>query len=204
MWVGTRAGLGRWDGYNMTVFRSNPEDPSSLSNPNIWALYEDHRGTIWVGTEGGGLNRYDAGTDQFTRYMHDPADSSSLSQDRVSFVFEDLEKNLWVATSGGGLDRFHSDTGGFTHLFGDRQPFPCGWGIYQRTVLPLDDGRFLLTSVGAGAAVLDPQTSCATRDFLGTNIDLIDCPNILDALRDARGSFWFATSEGVEIGRAHV
>lgn len=197
MWVGTRAGLGRWDGYTMNVFRSNPEDSTSLSNPNIWALYEDHKGTMWVGTEGGGINRYDARTDRFTRYMNDPRDSSSLSQDRVSCIFEDLERNLWVATSGGGLDRYHPATGTFTHLYGDRQPFPCGWGIYQRTVLPLDDGRFLLTSVGAGAAILDPQTSCATRDFLGTNIDLIGCPNILDALRDARGGYWFATSEGL-------
>ena len=197
MWVGTRAGLGRWDGYAMHVFRSNPEDSTSLSNTNIWALYEDRKGTMWIGTEGGGLNRYDARTDRFTRFMHDAKDSSSLSQDRVSHIFEDLEGNLWVATSGGGLDRFHPENRTFTHLFGDRQPYPCGWGIYQRTVLPLDDGRFLLTSVGAGAAVLDPQSSCATRDFLGTNIDLIGCPNILDALRDKRGSFWFATSEGL-------
>lgn len=104
MWVGTRAGLGRWDGYSMTVFRSSPDDSTALSNPNIWALYEDHAGTIWVGTEGGGLNRYDARRDHFTRYMHDPRDSSSLSQDRVSCIFEDLDRNLWVATSGGGLD----------------------------------------------------------------------------------------------------
>ncbi|MDX9759713.1 MAG: two-component regulator propeller domain-containing protein [Bacteroidota bacterium] len=197
MWVGTRAGLGRWDGYSMTVFRSSPDDSTALSNPNIWALYEDHAGTIWVGTEGGGLNRYDARRDHFTRYMHDPRDSSSLSQDRVSCIFEDLDRNLWVATSGGGLDRFHPNTGTFSHLYGDRQPYPCGWGIYQRTVLPLDDGRFLLTSVGAGAAVLDPLTSCATRNFLGTNIDRIGCPNILDVLRDSRGGFWFATSEGL-------
>ncbi|MBE0645902.1 MAG: response regulator [Bacteroidetes bacterium] len=197
MWIGTRAGLGRWDGYNMTVFRSNPEDNTTLSNTNIWALFEDHNGIMWIGTEGGGLNRYDARTDRFQRFTNNPQDSSTLSQDRVSYIFEDLEQNLWVATSGGGLDRFDSTSGTFSHLYGDRQPYPCGWGIYQRTVLPLADGRFLLTSVGAGAAILDPQTSCATRDFLGTNIDLIGCPNILDALRDSRGGFWFATSEGL-------
>jgi signal transduction histidine kinase/ligand-binding sensor domain-containing protein/DNA-binding response OmpR family regulator len=197
MWIGTRAGLGRWDGYGMTVFRSNPDDKGTLSNTNIWALFEDHNGTMWIGTEGGGINRYDARTDRFTRYTQNPNDSGSLSQDRVSYIFEDHDDNLWVATSGGGLDRFDSSRGIFTHLYGDRQPYPCGWGIYQRTVLPLDDGRFLVTSVGNGAAVLDPQTSCATRDFLGTNLDLIGCPNILDALRDARGSYWFATSEGL-------
>ena len=89
MWVGTRAGLGRWDGYNMTVFRSNPEDSTTLSNTNIWALFEDHNGAMWIGTEGGGLNRYDSRTDHFIRYTHNPEDSSTLSQDRVSYIFED-------------------------------------------------------------------------------------------------------------------
>ncbi len=197
MWIGTTSGLGRWDGYDMRVFRANPSDSASLSNSSIWTMYEDHDGVLWIGTDGGGLNRYDVMTEHFTSFRHDDHNPASLSADRVSSVFEDNAHRLWVATSGGALDRLDRGSGGFTHLHGDRMPYPCGWGIYQRTVVPLEDGRFLMTSVGAGAAVLDPEEPCATRDFMGVNIDDIGCPNILDATRDSRGDFWFATSEGL-------
>ena len=197
MWIGTTAGLGRWDGYDMRVFRANPSDSTSLSNSSIWTMYEDHEGVLWIGTDGGGLNRYDVTTERFSSFRHDDHDPGTLSADRVSCVFEDGSRRLWIATSGGALDRLDRARGTFTHLHGDRIAHPCGWGIYQRTVIPLEDGRFLLTSVGGGAAVLDPGKPCATRHFKGVDIDGIGCRNVLDAIRDSRGDFWFATSEGL-------
>lgn len=197
MWIGTTAGLGRWDGYDMRVFRANPSDSTSLSNSSIWTMYEDHEGVLWFGTDGGGLNRYDVQTEQFSSFQHHDRDPGSISADRVSCVFEDRRQRLWIATSGGALDRLDRENGSFSHLHGDRIPHPCGWGIYQRTVIPLEDGRFLMTSVGAGATVLDPEEPCATRQFKGVDIGDIGCRNVLDAIRDSRGDFWFATSEGL-------
>ena len=58
MWFGTQDGLNRYDGYNFTVYRYDPEDPQSLRNDHISAIYEDRSGVLWVGTQVGWLEKY--------------------------------------------------------------------------------------------------------------------------------------------------
>ncbi|MBN1782701.1 hypothetical protein JW948_16310 [bacterium] len=105
LWFGTYAGLNRYDGYTFTVFEHIPENPHSISNNFVRTLYVDREGTLWAGTSGGGLNRYNRLTGQFERMMHDSGDSSSISHDQINAIMEDQEGNLWVGTWGGGLNR---------------------------------------------------------------------------------------------------
>ena len=67
MWFGTKDGLNRFDGYDFRTFRNIPNDSTSLSDNNIWALYEDFQGNIWAGTQGGILNCFDPATERFKR-----------------------------------------------------------------------------------------------------------------------------------------
>ena len=41
-----------------SIFAMTPTIPHSLSQDNIRAIVEDSSGALWVGTDGGGLNRY--------------------------------------------------------------------------------------------------------------------------------------------------
>ena len=59
LWFGTQDGLNRYDGYHFTIFRPDPDDPSSLNDRIINSIVEDTSGNLWVGTTLGGLNRYD-------------------------------------------------------------------------------------------------------------------------------------------------
>ena len=59
LWFGTEDGLNRYDGYNFKVFRQESGNPNSLSGVRISAMIEDHTGVVWIGTEGGGVTRYD-------------------------------------------------------------------------------------------------------------------------------------------------
>ena len=110
MWFGTEDGLNRYDGYNFTVKRHDPEDPVSLSDGWITALVEDVSGTLWIGTREGGLNRYDRQLNQFTNYRNDPQDPSSLSADEITAIYQDQDAALWIGTAGGGLDRLVPST----------------------------------------------------------------------------------------------
>ena len=81
----------------------------------VWAIAEDQRGSLWIGTLGGGLNRLEPATGHITRYQHDPQNPASLSDDSIWTLHMDRSGVLWVGTFGGGLDRFDPARGTFTH-----------------------------------------------------------------------------------------
>ena len=114
MWFGTEDGLNKYDGNSFAVIKKDPDNPNTLSSNFIRSLHEDETGLLWIGTRGGGLNRFDRETGQFTRYQHDPNDPQSLSSDDVQVIYEDRAGTLWIATLGGGLNRFDRETEQFT------------------------------------------------------------------------------------------
>jgi diguanylate cyclase (GGDEF)-like protein len=104
LWIGTQAGLVRFDGSRFKVFRSDPDDPATLGGSYVRSLLAANDGRLWVGTFSGGLSVYDPDRETFTRYRHDPAQPGSLSHNRVEAIAEDRSRNIWVATDE-GLDR---------------------------------------------------------------------------------------------------
>lgn len=123
MWIGTQDGLNQFDGYHFTVFRRDPYDSNSLSDNYIRSLFEDHEGILWIGTSrggsGGGLNRFDRETKQFTRFRHDPGDSNSLSNNYILSIYEDpIDYTMWFGTSR-GLNKWDRQTKIFTRYLND-------------------------------------------------------------------------------------
>ena len=41
IWFGTEDGLNRYDGYNFTIYRHDPDDPNSLSDNRILSIIQD-------------------------------------------------------------------------------------------------------------------------------------------------------------------
>ena len=41
---------------------------NGLSEKSVISLYEEKNGNLWIGTDGGGINLYDARTDKFTHF----------------------------------------------------------------------------------------------------------------------------------------
>jgi len=107
LWFGTIDGLNRFDGYDIKVFRNDPEDNHSLSDNSVWSLYEDRMGFLWIGTNNGALNRYDPAADKF-EYWNDK--SNDLKENRITRIYEDKDGYLWVGTYKNGLYRFKSST----------------------------------------------------------------------------------------------
>lgn len=114
VWVGTEDGLNRFDGYAVTTYRHDSHDASSLPSDFVWGIAEDPAGDLWIGTDGGGLARWERKKDRFTAYRHDPKNEASLPSDRVREVFVDRAGFVWVGTRGGGLARLDRGSGRFT------------------------------------------------------------------------------------------
>jgi len=110
MWFGTADGLNRYDGYAFTVYRNNPQDSSSLSDNWVWDLCEDNEGNLWIGTQAGGINRYDRVHDRFVRYTR----KNGLSGINVAGLTVDKYGILWVGIWGGGVNRYVPEADTFT------------------------------------------------------------------------------------------
>lgn len=115
IYFGTRDGLNRYDGINMTVFKNDPANPNSISDNFIRCIYENKNHEFWIGTSYG-LNRFDRVSSSFKSYRHNPKDKTSLSSNIITGICPADETHLWIATLGGGLDYFDTKTATAKHF----------------------------------------------------------------------------------------
>ena len=120
LWVGGGgSGLDRFDERTGVFkhYRHNPGDPNSLISNNVYTIYGDRNGHIWVGQEGG-LSRFDPVTDGFINYQPVPENPASLAN-TVWIIYQDLSGTLWLGTWGGTLSRFDEKTKSFLNYTPD-------------------------------------------------------------------------------------
>ncbi len=75
------------------------------SNNIYWSgknnLIQDRKGYFWLGTIGGGLNRFDKKSHRFTYFKNDPNNPKSIINNNIRGLFEDSKNRLWIGTEGG-------------------------------------------------------------------------------------------------------
>ncbi|MEI9944677.1 MAG: two-component regulator propeller domain-containing protein [Chitinophagaceae bacterium] len=101
LWLGTKDGLDRFDGYTFKIFRNNPDEENSIGSNFIHSLYIDAHDILWVGTDKG-LYKYDAVSESFN-LLNTPF------FEQVSDIKADLRGNLWFI-SNFNLFRYHEAT----------------------------------------------------------------------------------------------
>ncbi|CAN7685874.1 response regulator [Pseudoduganella sp. LjRoot289] len=97
LWVGTQAGLARWDGYRFHMYMAG-NDAHALPDNVVQFLHTDGKGRLWVGLANGGLARYERERDNFTVYN---ALTAGLTLGTVLSIADDGAGGLWIATAGG-------------------------------------------------------------------------------------------------------
>lgn len=95
IWVGTKDGLNRYDGYQFVTYRYDPFDSLSISNNSVRQILEDQDDRMWLVTEGG-VHLFDRENEVFY-LLNLPTSIDNLSQD--------AQGNLWQGRHQNGLLR---------------------------------------------------------------------------------------------------
>jgi PAS domain S-box-containing protein len=162
LWFGTQSGLSRYDPEtgHFNNYQHDPEDPHSLSDNEIFGLFEDREGFIWVATKNHGANRLDPKTAQFARFNHDPNDPDSLPDNVIQSIVQDRDGHLWFATREAGLIRRDSDSGRFSHFKhdpNDSDSLPH-MSIWDLVLLNSGEIALISDSSAVGLVLFDPRT----------------------------------------------
>jgi signal transduction histidine kinase len=102
VWVGTQAGIKVFSPDGKITSYIHEEGKNSLSVNEVRCIAEDKNGNIWIATCGGGLNKLDSATNEFTVYRT----KDGLANDVIYSILIDKENNLWLA-SNLGLSKFN-------------------------------------------------------------------------------------------------
>ncbi len=100
VWLGTQAGLNRYDGFRFKKFLYDNVDKHSLPNNSIDDIQQDHQGNLWVHTATG-YCIYDYRKEQFDRNVEGWLKERGITG-YVSKIFIDSRKDMWIVVSGKG------------------------------------------------------------------------------------------------------
>jgi signal transduction histidine kinase/ligand-binding sensor domain-containing protein len=160
LWVGTVLGLNRYDGINFKNYFHDPTDKLSLSSNSISCLAIDKTGELWVGTDGGGVNRFNKFTGNFERFDIPKKTKNSKGNNSIWAVTPDSKGNIWVGSYGDGINKINSKTGEISHVIfsgiGDDKTLDL-----IQDILCDSDGNLWIATDGAGIIWYNPITNKA-------------------------------------------
>jgi ligand-binding sensor domain-containing protein len=211
LWVGTgdvwdtaappnAGGLNRFDKRKGKFIRyqHEPNNPHSLIDNKVRAIYEDSRGVFWVGTAGDGLHTMDRKTGTFERHQYDPANPEKLSRpalaksmtvDHISFITEDVLGNIWIGTLGNGLNRYDPKTQKIVH-YGDKD---SSAGFTNKTVwcscISKDGVLWIGTSFRSTLYKIDPYSRNIPHVYTGSRVNAFE--------KDFANGLWIGTDQGL-------
>ncbi len=152
-WVLTDDGISRYRPAtdDFQNFRYQNNRPGTISCPFTNDLYDDGR-HLWIGTFGGGLNKFDKKTGQFSVYTT----AHGLSNNVIYQILPDQHEHLWLSTNR-GISRFDLRTRQFIK-YGlseglSHTEFNSGAGFQKA------DGELLFGSIDGATAFYPDQIS---------------------------------------------
>lgn len=98
LWIGTMSGLARYDGYRSQTFELQNARDAGLPDTYVRKLLPLPGGDLLIGTNAGGLVRFNQTTLRFRPY---PKDTGSLRSDKIYDFAADHERGVWIATDNG-------------------------------------------------------------------------------------------------------
>jgi len=195
MWLATNNGINIWDLDNNTFsyLQNDATDPLSLSNNSPRVIFQDQAGTLWIGNEGGKINKA-IDKKAFETYNTE----NGLTHNLMRCLFEDDDGKIWIGTQGGGLNILDRETGNVAVMAQDSSA-----GIYVPSseisaIYKDENGIYWIGTWGNGVYALD-YVKNTVRQFKGdaSSRNALPDDRIQIFHKDRFGTFWVGTENGL-------
>ena len=188
LWAGTWDGLNR---FNASTGRFTRYKLNGRVDDLYSELTEDAQGILWLGTDAGGLWRFDPATGQSKDYERDDSRPGTLSDNRVNSVHFDRSGTMWVGTQN-GLDRFDAKTGTFT-VFAQRD------GLAGNAVSCIleDERDDLWISTNNGISRFNPRSETFTNYSTADGLPGPDLGGFNACFKSVAGEIFFGGFSGM-------
>ncbi|MCP4149368.1 MAG: hypothetical protein GY757_16595 [bacterium] len=196
LWIGTTSGLNRYDGYDVTVYKTHPTDPLALSNNWVRTICEDNEGFLWIGTDNG-LNRLDKERKKITYFKKTPVTFPGLSSNQIFELLVDRDGILWVGMPL-GLSRYDREKNRFIpYSLIDPQTKRKKSGVFE---IYEEDSGTLWVGSGPDFYEYDRETDkfLSFRERYAGSLPVDFFYNSLKQFfRDSSGEYWIASRGGL-------
>ncbi|MCP3928646.1 MAG: hypothetical protein GY705_06045, partial [Bacteroidetes bacterium] len=159
------------------------------------------KGNLWIGTNNGGLNRYQHETDSFTIFKHQPDELNSIAANNIWNLYEDRNGHIWIchyASKTSGLEMFDPENNSFIHYSGNSED-PYGVSTISIPSIIEDKNSGILFVVN-GSGIVDKYDPISMDIMIlqhdPKNPDSLSNNLILPILEDSEGIIWFGTGSG--------
>lgn len=171
---------------------------AETQNFSVLEIMEDSKGTVWVGTDGGGLHTYSIVdnkntpvTSDFNRNLPDSKVIVSLFEDRI-------DHELWVGTYEDGMFRYRHESNELTHF----QYHPGNSdGIQNNRIWDINRdnyGNMLVSSYCSSVDIYNKEDN--TWKHLSVENGQLRGNCVTRIEKDAQGVCWFGyTDEGFDV-----
>lgn len=143
------------------IVKSYTSKTSSLNNNYVLDIIE-HKGQLWIATDGGGINILDMNSDQIKVMCHVAGDNFSLPVNSIVLLYEDRNGNLWAGSVRGGIFNIKKT---YIRTYKD-VALNNSNGLSDKSIISLyedDDDKLWIGTDGGGINLYDPHTDQFTH-----------------------------------------
>ena len=197
VWIGTEEGLDLLDvaTNKITNFIPDSRNSHSISNRSIRSIFIDNQqGTYWVGTYGGGLNKYDENFNYFKLKEFNAFDPAGLRWPVVT-AFAEYNNGVFVGTDGGGVQFYNRKTDLLDYI---NLPHVADTK-HDLTIMSLELSKNKQLWIGtfrSGIYRYNPATGEAVQYLKGPGANSINNNEIFSIKEDRNGNIWLGTNGG--------
>ncbi|MFO7869589.1 MAG: two-component regulator propeller domain-containing protein [Bacteroidales bacterium] len=203
IWIGTRAGLNRFDGHafqKIQLPKLTIHPAQNVGGHFISSMVQDSSGLLWIGSLGG-LFAYNVYNDTFKAYEFNPDDEHSLSYMLIDNIVVDTQNVVWIGTRN-GLNRYNRETDDFTRFMPDSDDSTSVSGNYIESLMVDSENQLWVGTLNNGLNKFNPDDETFTQYTQSKEGKSLF--SIRDIFEDSQNNIWLVTgSNGVFLKKKH-